>query len=57
MTAARGASPATKVVWHESGDVGWNPIYRLLVPLIEPALAHDFSVGLERLRRAVEAAH
>ena len=49
------AEPATTVVWHESGDVGWNPIYRMLVALIEPALARDFTVGLERLKALAEA--
>jgi hypothetical protein len=54
-TATSTNGPATSVVWHESGDVGWNPIYRMLVPLIESALARDFGIGLERLKKAAEA--
>jgi hypothetical protein len=55
-SASRGA-PSTTVVWRDAGDVGWNPVYRWLVPVIEPALARDLTVGLERLKQAVEAAH
>jgi hypothetical protein len=50
------ASHDSTVVWRDAGDVGWNPIYRWLVPVIEPALARDLSVSLERLKAAVEAA-
>jgi len=50
-----GPNATTTVVWHESGDVGWNPIYRMLVALIEPALARDFDRGLERLKTLAEA--
>lgn len=56
-STAAGRSPAamTKVVWHETGDVGWNPMYRLILPLIEPALGRDFTLGLERLKLKAES--
>ena len=50
-----GTGTATTVVWHETGDVGWNPMYRLIVRLIEGALSRDFALGLERLKKRAEA--
>jgi hypothetical protein len=32
-------------------------MYRLILPVVEPALGRDFTVGLERLKRKVEALH
>jgi hypothetical protein len=53
--SASNAAAATRVVWRGTGDVGWNPLNRWLLPLLEPALARDFALGLERLKQRAEA--
>ena len=46
----------TRVVWHDTGKVGRNPLMRLLVPIVlEPMLGRYFARGLEELKRDVEA--
>jgi hypothetical protein len=50
-----GAGPSlTRVVWRDGGDVGWNPMYRWILPAIERALEHDFDRGLELLKKRAE---
>jgi hypothetical protein len=47
---------STRVTWRERGDIGWNPVPRMLLPrVIEPLMAHTRSQALEELKRALEA--
>jgi len=43
----------TKVTWHNSGDLPW-PIARLMGPLINKNLNHQFEKGLHNLKEMVE---
>lgn len=43
----------TKVTWHNSGDLPW-PMARLMGPLINKNLNHQFKKGLENLKKMVE---
>ena len=51
---AWGDGNETKVTWQNSGELPW-PIARLMGPLINKNLNHQFSIGLENLRKMVEA--
>mgnify|MGYP006337045455 FL=1 len=44
----------TKVTWQNSGDLPW-PMARLMGPMINKNLNHQFEVGLENLKKMVEA--
>jgi hypothetical protein len=46
---------ATQVIWKSDGDVGWNPMSRLMMSLIESALGRDFEIGLKHLKQRVES--
>ncbi|MFN8290275.1 MAG: SRPBCC family protein [Chitinophagaceae bacterium] len=43
----------TKVTWQNSGDLAW-PIARLMGPMINKNLNHQFDQGLANLKNAVE---
>jgi hypothetical protein len=45
---------STQVTWQNEGDVGWNPMSRLMMSLIESALGRDFEIGLKHLKQRVE---
>lgn len=45
----------TRVSWLDEGDVGSNPIGRLVVAAIEKTVARDFQLSLEKLKVRVEA--
>ena len=49
----RSSANETKVTWHNSGDLPW-PMARLMGPLINKNLNHQFEKGLENLKRMVE---
>lgn len=44
----------TKVTWQNSGELPW-PIARLMGPMINKNLNHQFSIGLENLKKMVES--
>ena len=46
----------TEVSWHDRGDLGWNPLLRLLKPVFERTMGGAFEQGLEGLASRVEAA-
>lgn len=43
-----------KVVWSDDGELGWNPLLRLMGPWVEHAVGEDFERGLAGLKRAAE---
>lgn len=43
----------TKVTWQNSGDLPW-PMARLMGPMINKNLNHQFEVGLENLKKMCE---
>jgi len=43
----------TKVTWQNSGELPW-PIARLMYPMINKNLNHQFGVGLENLKKMCE---
>lgn len=45
----------TKVIWQNSGDLPW-PMARLMGPMINKNLTHQFGIGLENLRKMCEGA-
>src|SRR6266498_1584708 len=45
----------TRVTWHNSGDLPW-PMARLMGPLINRNLNHQFAKGLNNLKKMVEEA-
>jgi len=45
---------ATRVSWTNEGDVGKNPLYRLVVPFMDAMVGPDFSAGLANLKTLVE---
>ena len=44
----------TRVSWTNEGDVGRNPLYRLMVPFMDSMVEPDFSAGLSNLKTLVE---
>jgi len=44
----------TKVTWQNSGDLPW-PMARLMGPMINKNLAHQFGLGLDNLKKLCEA--
>jgi len=44
---------ATKVIWQNSGDLPW-PMARLMGPIINRNLNHQFEKGLDNLKKMVE---
>jgi len=44
----------TRVTWTLQSELGWNPIIRLMGPMIEGAVAKDYETGLENLKRVAE---
>jgi hypothetical protein len=50
------AEPAgTRVTWRDGGELTWNPMHRVLRPVLEAKLGRDFDDGLARLAARVEA--
>lgn len=50
------AGAGTRVTWTESGDVGWNPIPRMLLPkVVEPFLGKVREQSLSKLKAELEA--
>ena len=47
---------ATKITWQNSGDLPW-PIARLMGPMINKNLTHQFGIGLENLKNLCEDIH
>ena len=45
------------VVWTDDGELGWNPLLRLMGPWVEHAVGEDFERGLAGLKRVAEARH
>jgi hypothetical protein len=45
---------ATRVIWIETGDVGWNPVTRLTVGVLESARGRLIDKGLGALQAKVE---
>ena len=45
---------ATRVSWIDSGDVGWNPVTRLFVSILETARGRLVDKGLGALQAKVE---
>lgn len=46
----------TKITWIESGDVGWNPVPRMMLPkVIEPLLSAKRAEALDALARALKS--
>ncbi len=43
----------TKIIWHNSGDLPW-PMARLMGPIININLNHQFEKGLNNLKKMVE---
>lgn len=43
------------VVWTDDGELGMNPLLRLMGPWIEHAIGEDFELGLAGLKREAEA--
>lgn len=50
------AGAGTKVTWRDAGDVGRNPIMRLLLPMIDGSLGNAFEIGFRGLRRTLAEA-
>ena len=46
-----------KVVWTDDGELGMNPLLRLMGPWVEHAVGEDFERGLAGLKRVAEARH
>ncbi len=44
----------TKVTWHDTGDVGGNPIYRLMNPLMDGVLGGAFEKGFDGIRKSLQ---
>jgi len=44
-----------KVVWTDDGELGMNPLLRLMGPWVEHAVGEDFERGLAGLKRVAEA--
>jgi hypothetical protein len=44
----------TKVTWQNSGDLPW-PIARLMGPMINKNLTHQFGIGLSNLKKLCES--
>ena len=44
----------TKVTWQNSGDLPW-PMARLMGPIINKNLNHQFELGLKNLKKICEA--
>jgi hypothetical protein len=51
---AWGDGNETKVTWQNSGELPW-PMARLMGPMINKNLNHQFGVGLENLKKMVES--
>ena len=51
----KGEGRTTQVTWQNDGDVGWNPMSRMMMSLIESALGRDFEIGLKHLKQKVES--
>ena len=45
----------TRVRWRYSGDVGWNPALRYMIPLMQGSLQATMQKGLGKLRERVKA--
>lgn len=43
-----------EVVWSDDGELGWNPLLRLMGPSVERAVGEDFERGLAGLKRVAE---
>ena len=46
----------TEVSWHDRGDLGWNPLLRVLKPVFETTMGGAFEKGLEGLAERIEKA-
>lgn len=46
-----------KVVWTDDGELGMNPLLRLMGPWVEHAVGEDFERGLAGLKRVAEGRH
>lgn len=44
----------TKVIWQNSGELPW-PMARLMGPMINKNLRHQFGIGLDNLKKMCEA--
>ena len=49
----KGKSGETKVIWQNSGELPW-PMARIMGPLINKNLNHQFEKGLSNLKKMVE---
>lgn len=45
---------ATRVTWHDSGEVGINPVDRYFILIIDSVIGPDFATGLENLKTIIE---
>jgi len=50
---AWGDGNETKVTWQNSGELPW-PMARLMGPMINKNLSHQFGIGLDNLKKMVE---
>lgn len=51
----RAEGNATRIVWHDSGDLGYNPLNRWFGLFLDGMLGPDFEAGLAKLKRITEA--
>lgn len=49
------ADGGTRVTWSDSGEVGRNPVMRLMLPVIDGSLGNAFEIGFRGLARELEA--
>ena len=50
------AGNGTRVTWHDTGDLGSNPLYRLFTPVLDRALGDAFEQAFANLRRVAGTA-
>lgn len=50
----RPTAGGTRVLWRDSGDVGWMIPARFMIPRIEKMISEDFQMGLAKLKKLVE---
>ena len=44
-----------RVVWREEGKLGWDPLLRLLRPMVEKEMRLELAAGLDKLKELAEA--
>lgn len=48
-------SSSTELMWVDSGDVGYNPIYRYMIPSKKSSTEEAFETGLNKIKMLLES--